>query len=345
MVCRPELKNIVMSNSNKVATSNAKEEINVATATSTNLKNKVNMRKDISEGAVVAPNETSEETCCPKSKTTVRAIINGEEVEVTLARTIYSMDKLKKNQEKLLEDLDKSKLLDEIFHFCTPEIFINEGIELLDWNGETLAEDTEHVLIPVETAGTYWRFTTDDVLKNVQVHKFESVEEYAQVIGASDLFSRSRNTVEKIGVAALATSDETYKAVYELSRRTGMPGSTAMAYLGVQLKGTTTLEMSMGLKRNEIPVITRTYEEAFALYQQICFTFTPAEAKKRYPIRAVNSVMHAGGYQLETIMLALKTLPSDDVNHALVMDCGVKESCISSMLLKFIIEKLNVSAA
>lgn len=79
----------------------------------------------------------------------VRAIIDGKEVEVTLARTIYNMEKLKKNQEKLLEDIDKNKLLDEIFHFCTPDIFKNEGIELLDWNGEPLAEDTEHVLVPV----------------------------------------------------------------------------------------------------------------------------------------------------------------------------------------------------
>lgn len=334
-----------MVNKNKVATTNASNKNNVAEATSTNPKKGVNMNSEILEGAVVAPNEEAEEPCCPKSKTTVKAIIDGKEVEVTLARTIYNMEKLKKNQEKLLEDIDKNKLLDEIFHFCTPDIFKNEGIELLDWNGEPLAEDTEHVLVPVETAGTYWRFTTDDVLKNVQVHKFESVEEYAQVIGVSDLFSRSRNTVERIGVAALATSDETYKAVYELSRKTGMPGSTAMAYLGVQLKGSTTLEMSMGLKRKEVPVATRTYKEAFDLYQQICFTFTPAEAKKRYPIRAVNSTMHTGGYTLETIMDALKTIPSDEVHRALIMDCGVKESCISSVLLKFIIEKLKVKAA
>lgn len=283
--------------------------------------------------------------CCPRSKTTVIAMIDGEEKEITLARTIYSMDMLKKSQEKQLEAVDKSKLLDEIFHFATPDIFRKEGVKLYDLEGEEITEGTENVLVPVETSDTYWRFTFDDVLKHVQVHTFESVEEFAQVTGTTDLFSRSRNTVEKMGIAAVATGDATYKAVYELARMTGMPGSSAMAYLGVQLKGSTTLEMSIGIKHKDIPVPTRSFDEAFDLFQQICFTFTPAEAKKRYPIRAINSVMHTGGYDLDTIMHALKTIPSDDVHRAILADCGSKESCISNVLLKFIIEMKQKQAA
>ena len=281
-------------------------------------------------------NETDAQPCCPKAKTTVIAIIDGEEREITLARSMYSMETLKKGQEKMLESVDKSKLLEEIFHFSTPEIFTNAGIKLFDLNDEEIAEGTANVLVPIETANTYWRFTFDEVLKNVQVHTFESVEEYAQVTGTSDLFSRSRNTVEKIGVAALATGNDTYKAVYELSRKTGMPGSTAMAYLGVQLKGTATLEMTMGLQSKGTPVASRTYEEAYALYQQVSFTFTPAEAKKRYPIRALNSVMHVGGYDLVTIMEALKGIPSDEIHRAMLMDCGSKETCIAQVILNFI---------
>lgn len=281
--------------------------------------------------------QTAAQPCCPKSKTTVIAIIDGEEREITLARTMYSMEALKNGQQKMLESVDKSKLLDELFHFSTPEIFTQAGIKLFDLEGEEIAEGTENVLVPVETATTYWRFTFDEVLKNVQVHTFASVEEYAQVTGATDLFSRSRNTVEKIGAAALATGDDTYKAVYELCRKTGMPGSTAMAYLGVQLKGSTTLEMTIGIK-GKTPVASRSFDEAFALYQQICFTFTPADAKKRYPIRAINSVMHAGGYDLNTIENALKTIPSDEVHRALLADCGTKETCIANVLLKFMLE-------
>ena len=316
-----------MITENQVETSNSIEMVKAAVAAN------VEQPKAQEVAAVDAANE---QTCCPKGKTTILAIIEGEEREITLAHTMYSMEALKKGQEKMLESVDASKLLDQLFHLATPEIFWQAGISLFDLNGDEIAEGAENVLVPVETATTYWRFTFDAVLSHVQVHTFESVEEYAQVAGATDLFSRTRNTVEKIGVAALATGDETYKAVYELSRRTGMPGSTAMAYLGVQLKGTATLEMTMGLQSKGTPVASRTFEEAFALYQQISFTFTPAEARKRYPIRAVNSVMHVGGYDLATIMDALRSIPSHEVHRAMLMDCGTKETCIGQVLLNFI---------
>lgn len=312
-----------MSNYTELASQNAKESNN-AVATASN-------------------EQESTMPCCPKCKTKVIALINEIEKEITIARTIYSMSTLKPSQEKLLEAIDKSKLLDEIFHFANPEIFWKAGITLYDMENMEIPEGTKDVLVPIETSSTYWRFTFDDILKHVQVHTFESVEEYAQVTGTTDLLSRSRNTVEKIGVAALATGDDTYKAVYELCHKTGMPGSTAMAYLGVHLKGITTLEMSMGVKVKDVPVANRSFEEAFALYQQICFTFTPADAKKRYPIRAINSVMHTGGYEIEEVMNALKTIPSDKVHHALLADCGSKEACIANVILKFIIEKLRKS--
>ena len=316
-----------MITENQVETSNSIEMVKAAVAAN------VEQPKAQEVAAVDAANE---QTCCPKGKTTILAIIEGEEREITLAHTMYSMEALKKGQEKMLESVDASKLLDQLFHLATPEIFWQAGITLYDQNGEEITEGTKDVFVPVETATTFWRFTFDTVLKNVQVHTFESVEEYAQVAGATDLFSRTRNTVEKIGVAALATGDATYKAVYELSRRTGMPGSTAMAYLGVQLKGTATLEMTMGINSKGTPVASRTFDEAFALYQQISFTFTPAEARKRYPIRAVNSVMHVGGYDLATIMDALQSLPSFEVHKAMIMDCGTKETCIGQVLLNFI---------
>lgn len=291
-----------------------------------------NIANNIEATEIAMANEAEAQPCCPKAKTAVIAVIDGEEKEITLARTIYSMDELKKNQEKLLEAVDRSKLLDQLFHLATPEIFWQAGITLYDQNGEEITEGTKDVFVPVETATTFWRFTFDTVLKNVQVHTFESVEEYAQITGTTDLFSRSRNTVERVGIAALATGDETYNSVYELCRKTGMPGSTAMAYFGVQLKGSTTLAMSIGLNSNETPAINRTFEEALALYYQVCITFTPAEAKKRYPIRAINSVIYVHGYTFDQVMNALQIIPSSEVHRLLVTECGSKESCISLVI-------------
>lgn len=317
----------------KAATSNADVLINATEVASVESQNDNNM------------NEVTNTDCCPKEKTTVIAIIDGVEQEVKLARTIYSMDVLKKSQEKLLGEIDKSKLLDEIFHFSDPEIFRKAGIPLYDCEGEEIPKDEENVLVPIETGANYWRFSFDAVLKHVQVHTFESVEEYAQVVGMADLFTRSRSTVEKIGIAALATGDATYQAVYELARKTGMPGSSAYAYLGVQLQASTTLEMSIGIRRKDVPVLSRTLEEALELHKQICLTFTPADARKRYAIRAINSVMKTGDYDLATIMQALRTIPAESVTRARLMDCGIKETCIANVLIKYIIEMRQKKAA
>lgn len=336
-----------MKNAEKVATQNAKETGNATVVASIELQNKNVMQNENLESVKALNDAASVESsdCCPKEKTTVIAIIDGIKQEVKLARTIYSMDMLKKSQEKLLEEIDKSKLLDEIFHFATPEIFRKAEIPLYDCEGEEIPQDEENVLVPIETGVTYWRFTFDDVLKHVQVHTFESVEEYAQVTGTTDLFTRSRSTVEKIGIAALATKDATYQAVYELARKTGMPGSSAYAYLGVQLKGSTTIEMSIGIRRNDVPIPSRTLEEALELHKQICLTFTPADARKRYTIRAINSVMKTGDYSLETIMQALRTIPAESVTRARLMDCGIKEACIANVLIKYIIEMQQKRAA
>lgn len=322
-----------MNKTAQVATSNADVLINATEVASVESQNDNNM------------NEVTGTDCCPKEKTTVIAIIDGVEQEVKLARTIYSMDVLKKSQEKLLGEIDKSKLLDEIFHFSDPEIFRKVGIPLYDCEGEEIPKDEENVLVPIETGANYWRFSFDAVLKHVQVHTFESVEEYAQVVGMADLFTRSRSTVEKIGIAALATRDATYQAVYELARKTGMPGSSAYAYLGVQLQASTTLEMSIGIRRKDVPVLSRTLEEALELHKQICLTFTPADARKRYAIRAINSVMKTGDYDLATIMQTLRTIPAESVTRARLMDCGIKETCIANVLIKYIIEMRQKKAA
>lgn len=343
-------------NGEKAATSNVTEIINgvnnalsnESTNDNTSMaeeKEVATQNADVNEANNASSVELSDTACCPKNQTKVTATINGVEQEITLAHTIYSMDALKKSQVKLLENVDKSKLLDEIFHLSTVEIFRKAGIALYDCEGEMIEEDAENVYVPVETSGTYWRFTFDDVLKHVQIHSFENVEEFAQVTGTTNLLSRGLSTKEKTGVAALASGDETYNTVYEMAVRTGMPGSSAEHYLGVQLKSTTTTLMSIGIKIKDVPMLGRTLEEALELHKQICLTFSPADAKKRYAIRAINSVISMNSYSLDTIMQALKTIPSEEITRARLMNCGTKEACISNVLVKFIIEMQHRKAA
>lgn len=269
--------------------------------------------------------------------TKVRAIIDSKEVEITLAFTDYSMEQPKK-KESLLKNTDADKRMDVIFHFAAPEVFWNEGITLFDRNGNPISKETSNVLVACDMADTYWRLFLDDVLTNVQVHEFESVQEYAQTIGNSMLLSRSLNNVEKIGYAALATGNEAYKAVFEFAKKNNVPMNTAQLYLDLQLKPATTQLMMLGKEPKTVPTLGRTPEIAQELYEQNTKTFSKGGANKRYAIRVENNILKNKKYSFDELMEALQTIPANEIAMAELQGCADKESCIMETLIAWMID-------
>ena len=272
---------------------------------------------------------------------TVKAQIQGEVQDIILARHKYSMEGLKASQQKQLELIDKSKMLGVIFHLATAEVFYEAGIELRDLDNNEIPAGTENVFVPVETADTFYRFTIDDVLENVEVHTFANVQEFAEVTGTTTLFSRGLTSKEKIGVAALATNDEVCNAIFDLAIEGNMPASTAQLYLGVQVKGVTTAMMATGYKPKDIEGLGRTYAEAKELFERVSAVFGVNEAKKRYAVRAINYLQKSEGISLEQIHNALETIPANEVAKAKLMNCGEKETCIVTVLLIWIKSQEN----
>ena len=276
---------------------------------------------------------------------TVKALIQGEEQEIILARHKYSMEELKASQMKQLELIDKSKMLDVIYHLATAEIFYEAGIELKDYDGNEIPTGTPNVYVPVETADTFYRFTIDEVLDNVEVHTFANMQEFAEVTGTTTLFSRGLTSKEKIGVAALATNDEVCNSIYDLALEGKMPASTAQLYLDVQVKGATTAMMTTGYKPKDLAGLGRTYEEAKALFERVSTVFGINESKKRYAIRAINYLQKSEGISLEQIHNGLATIPANDVAKAKLMNCGEKETCIVTVLMLWIKAQENLRKA
>ena len=272
---------------------------------------------------------------------TVKAQINGEVQDIILARHKYSMEGLKTSQQKQLELIDKSKMLGVIFHLATAEVFYEAGIELRDLDNNEIPAGTQNVFVPVETADTFYRFTIDEVLENVEVHTFANVQEFAEVTGTTTLFSRGLTSKEKIGVAALATNDEVCNAIFDLAIEGNMPASTAQLYLGVQVKGVTTAMMATGYKPKDIEGLGRTYAEAKELFEIVSAVFGVNEAKKRYAVRAINYLQKSEGISLEQIHNALETIPANEVAKAKLMNCGEKETCIVTVLLIWIKSQEN----
>lgn len=269
--------------------------------------------------------------------TTVRATIGDKEIEFTPAFTDYSMEQPKK-KEALLKNTDADKRMEVIFHFATPEVFWNEGVTLYDRNGKAISKDTPNVLVSCDMADTYWRLFLDDVLVNVQIHQFESVQEYAQVIGNSMLLSRSLSNVEKIGYAALATGNEAYREVFEFAKRNNVPMNTAQLYLDLKLKPATTQLMMLGKEPKMVPTLGRTPDLAQSLYDQNEKTFSRGGATKRYAIRVENNILNNHKYSFDELMEALQTIPANAIAMAELQGCAEKELCIMETLSSWMIQ-------
>ena len=326
-----------MINVRQAAASNAVESVNAAVAANVEQLNAQEVAMETSVAEQEAPAAVEAANAEPQFKT-VKAQINGEMQEIILARHKYSMEGLKASQQKQLELIDKSKMLDVIFHVSTADIFFEAGIELKDYEGNEIPAGTPNVFVPIETADTFYRFTMDDVLKAVEVHTFKNVQEFAEATGTTTLFSRGLSSKEKMGIAALATNDEVCNAIYDLALEGKMPASTAQLYLDVQVKGVTTAMMATGYQPKDLSGLGRTYAEAKELFEKVSTVFGINEAKKRYAIRAINYMVKVEGICLDQVHNALETIPANDVAKAKLMACGEKETCIVSVLMKWISE-------
>lgn len=319
----------MMQKNEMVATTNANENVNAVATASVELdKNKKEMNENQN---LVMENQLKK----------VKATINGKTQEIILARHKYSREKLTNSQLGQLELIDKTKMLDVLFHITDAEIFYTANIDLFDYNGTAIPVGTPNVFVPIETADTFYRFEFDDTLNVVRVHKFADVQEYASVTGTTNLFSKGLSSKEKMGVAALATNNEVCNAIYDLSVATNMPASTAQLYLNVQVKGSTTSMMTTGYQPKDLDTLGRTYDEAVELHKKISLTFGVNEAKKRYAIRAINYLQKTEGFTLNQIHEALDTIPANEVERAKLMKCGDKEICIVTVLIEWMKGQIN----
>ncbi len=296
-----------------------------------------------SNGEVTSP-PAEELTCCPPQDApatepqyvTYKVNVDGKIEDFIIGFTRYSMQV--KAPENIVKLADKGKMLRVIYHLAEPEIFWQAGEELHDRDGHIIAPGTENVLVHVDTASTSGRILIEDVLEDVELHNFSSVEDYAQAVGNTMLLERGLNTKEKLGYAALASGDKATMAIYNFARKNGVPTSIAEYYLDTRLKPTSVCAMTLGHKQDVTPVLGREPEEAQELYDQMVRTFTKGSAQKRYAIRVVNSLLKDNKFSKEEIMLCLKTIPANEVSAAELMECGIKEACISSVLTTWLIK-------
>lgn len=329
----------------KVATSNANESVNAAKVASVNLNNLNKMEKNEYK-TIEELGELGKDLGL--KPTAVKANINGENVRIIVAHTEYGMRHDKK-MDKMLVTVNNEKLLTPRYHFCKADIFWKEGYKLFDNNYELIEEGTDNVFVICDTPETSERIYIDDYLKDVEIHDFESVADYAQHIGETALISRMPSKVEEMGIAAMATGDAAVKEAYEFAIENGITYTQSLGYLAGEMKAATLKLMMRGVKTKPTLTLGRTKEQAQQLYDESCKSLGEGEAKKRYVPRALNIILKKEQFSFDIVIEALQTIPSSDVTMAKLADCGDKEACIAGTLISWILtlqrQKENNKAA
>lgn len=329
-----------MEETKQVATSNAPELNNAIKSVASNelINKEADMtQQDINKyGNTSVTTEEVNEGNKEKEQslsTTVTATIDGKQETITVAFTKYSMSQPK---DKIIRLGDKERRMEVIFHFAKPEIFWKEGIELIDRNENIIAKNTENVLVLCDTADTYWRVFSDEALKNVEVHDFNTVQEYAQAIGNTMLASRAMNNVEKVGYAALATGDKACQQVNDFAKKNQLTLNTAKLYLDLKLRNLTLLSMTTGNKTEDL-TCGRTEENAQSLYDSIA-SQSEKGARKRYFIHAINAILaQKDSPTPEELKNAISKLSPTDIATIETTSSDYKENQISSILTKTLI--------
>lgn len=163
------------------------------------------------------------------NETEEQVTITKRQSEIIIATSDYSMSVAKTNIELGKGVITNDKFEKVPLYVTDADLFYDADITLKDLNGNIVEKGTPNVYVPVDSANGYWQWTTYHeynlnaivkeekqlVIENVQVKRFDSLQEFAQYRGVNNVLSRGFNGLEKAGNAALATQHEFYTKVFQ----------------------------------------------------------------------------------------------------------------------------------
>lgn len=163
------------------------------------------------------------------NETEEQVTITKRQSEIIIATSDYSMSVAKTNIELGKGLIANDKFEKVPLYVTNADLFYDADITLKDLNGNIVKKGTPNVYVPVDSANGYWQWATYHeynlnaivkeekqlVIENVQVKRFDSLQEFAQYRGVNNVLSRGFNGLEKAGNAALATQHEFYTKVLQ----------------------------------------------------------------------------------------------------------------------------------
>lgn len=264
---------------------------------------------------------------------TVIVLINGEQKEVISAFTKFSIKRKDLSNSKILENIDKGKILPAIFAFTSTKPFRYENVALFDYNGVEIPQELdEQVLVYLDDPKTINLFELlEEPLQSVLV-KCKSVAEAYSYVATTCAIAQLPTKDEWIGIGAVTTKENVLSQILQFAKERRMNGTAAQAYFGLSCR-------VASLQKAAITMVTpfedfkfRTLEEATRLFQATEKAFGARCAVQTRYIKALNTSIKIN--TLDEVIEALNAI--DEVTKQTIIDarCEDKRQYIQDFVTK-----------
>ena len=139
---------------------------------------------------------------------TVIVLINGEQKEVISAFTKFSIKRKELSKSKILENIDKGKILPAIFAFTSTKPFRDENVALFDYNGVEIPQKLDKdVLVSLDKPDTINLLGLLDAPLTSAMVECHSVAEAYSYVATSFAIAQLPTKDEWIGLGAVTTKE------------------------------------------------------------------------------------------------------------------------------------------
>lgn len=220
---------------------------------------------------------------------TVIVSINGEQKEVISAFTKFSIKRKDLSKSKILENIDKGKILPAVFAFTSTKPFRDENITLFDYNGVEIPQELDNdVLVSLDKSDTINLLGLLDAPLTSAMVECKSVAEAYSYVATSFAIAQLPTKDEWIGLGAVTTKENVLSQILQFAEDNKMNGTTAQAYFGLSYRIASLKKAAMMMESPLEGAKFRSVDEATKLFQSIEKAFGARCAVLTQYVKALN---------------------------------------------------------
>ncbi len=261
--------------------------------------------------------------------------INGEQKDIIPAFTKYSINRKDLSKNKILENIDKNKILPTLFAFTGTKPFRDDNIVLFDYNGVEIPQELdENVLVSLDKPDTINLFGVLDAPFNSAMVECDSVAEAYSRVATTFAISQMPQKDKWIGLGIATTKDNVLSQILQFANDNKMNGTTAQAYFDLSYNVSSLKKAAMTMVSPLGDAEYRSMDNATKLFQATEKAFGARYAVQTRYVKALNTSI--GLYSFEDVVESLNAIEEVDKQKIIGAPSDKKSQYIQDFITGYI---------